>query len=189
MGLFLTGATIPFNELKSGDNLVLEQMIETAGGLTLSQVSTITGLEGSTIQNWIKRGWVAKPVKKRYYKKHLFRILIIGILRDCMQLEQIVSLLKVVNYYLQQQDKADNESMLFNYLCSVVDTLSISNGISKEKINSNIELIIKDFSGSKDAKVRLKEVLSIMTYGYITSLLKNETEMYYNEFMAKQGEF
>ena len=30
-----------------------------AGGLTLSQVSSITGLENHTIQNWVKRGFLS----------------------------------------------------------------------------------------------------------------------------------
>ena len=29
-----------------------------AGGLTLSQVATVTGLETHTVQNWVKRGFL-----------------------------------------------------------------------------------------------------------------------------------
>ena len=31
------------------------------GGLMLSQVVEMTGLGSSTIQNWIKRGWIMSP--------------------------------------------------------------------------------------------------------------------------------
>ena len=37
-----------------------------AGGLTLSQVAAVTGLETHTIQNWVKRGFLSPPRAKRY---------------------------------------------------------------------------------------------------------------------------
>ena len=37
-----------------------------AGGIVLSQVSGITGLEPYAIQNWVKRGFLTPPEKKRY---------------------------------------------------------------------------------------------------------------------------
>ena len=32
------------------------------GGITLSQVTAITGLEAHTVQNWVKRGFLTSPV-------------------------------------------------------------------------------------------------------------------------------
>ena len=32
------------------------------GGITLSQVTAITGLEAYTVQNWVKRGFLTSPV-------------------------------------------------------------------------------------------------------------------------------
>ena len=37
-----------------------------AGGMVLSQVANITGLEPYTIQNWVKRGFLSPPQNKRY---------------------------------------------------------------------------------------------------------------------------
>ena len=34
------------------------------GGILLSQVSAITGLDGYIIQNWVKRGFLTKPENK-----------------------------------------------------------------------------------------------------------------------------
>ena len=48
----------------------LIQSMFLAGGLTLSQVSSITGLETHTIQNWVKRGFLPSPVNKRYNMDH-----------------------------------------------------------------------------------------------------------------------
>ena len=50
-------------------------LIRATDGLTLSQVCTLSGLEPSTIQNWIKRGYVPHPVGKKYRERHLARIL------------------------------------------------------------------------------------------------------------------
>ena len=40
-----------------------------AGGLTLSQVASLTGLEPHTIQNWVKRGFLPPPQGKRQIVK------------------------------------------------------------------------------------------------------------------------
>jgi len=34
----------------------IAMLLEATGGLSLSQVCAVTSLEGSTIQNWVKRG-------------------------------------------------------------------------------------------------------------------------------------
>ena len=36
-----------------------------AGGLTLSQVASVTGLEPYAIQNWVKRGFLSPPQGRR----------------------------------------------------------------------------------------------------------------------------
>ena len=46
-----------------------------AGGLTLSQVASITGLEPYTVQNWVKRKFLPAPVNKRYNMEQLCRLI------------------------------------------------------------------------------------------------------------------
>ena len=36
-----------------------------AGGMVLSQVAGVSGVEAYTIQNWVKRGFLTKPEGKR----------------------------------------------------------------------------------------------------------------------------
>ena len=38
------------------------------GGITLSQVCAVTGLDGYIVQNWVKRRFVSPPVSKKYSK-------------------------------------------------------------------------------------------------------------------------
>ena len=67
------------------------------GGLSLSQITEMTGLGVSAVQNWVKRGWVPAPVGKRYGEHQVARILLINMLRPVMKLESIALLLAYVN--------------------------------------------------------------------------------------------
>jgi hypothetical protein len=59
------------------------------GGMVLSQVASLTGLEPYTVQNWVKRGFLTKPQGKRYTLRQLCRILNINLIKNVMPLEQI----------------------------------------------------------------------------------------------------
>ena len=48
------------------------------GGMILSQVTAISGLEAHTVQNWVRRGFLPPPIKKRYDQNQLCRILTIS---------------------------------------------------------------------------------------------------------------
>ena len=60
-----------------------------AGGMVLSQVASITGLEPYTIQNWVKRGFLAPPRNKRYDMEQVCRIITINMLKGSLSLEKI----------------------------------------------------------------------------------------------------
>ena len=68
----------------------LFQSMLLAGGLTLSQVSRITGLENHTIQIWVKRGFLPPPQNKRYNMEQVCRIININILKGNMPLVQFI---------------------------------------------------------------------------------------------------
>ena len=60
-----------------------------AGGMVLSQVASLTGLEPYIVQNWVKRGFLAPPQNKRYSLRQLCRILNINSLRGVLPMERI----------------------------------------------------------------------------------------------------
>ena len=61
------GTVLPWTDgLQKNAFAVLSPVLAVTKGLTLSQLKELTGLEGSTIQNWVKRGWVESPTGKRY---------------------------------------------------------------------------------------------------------------------------
>lgn len=181
----IPGTATPFGNIKGGAFALFEPMITATGGLSLAQVCSITGLEGSTIQNWVKRGFIAHPVKKKYFQRQLSRILILSAMRDSMQLDNIVALLKYINGDVEDE-KDDNisEAKLFDYFCNIVRKIDIEKGVNTVEIERQINDEIKDFKGPfSDSKLRVYNTLKTMTLGYITGRYKQETDFFYNSFM------
>ena len=89
-----------------------------AGGMVLSQVASITGLEPYTVQNWVKRGFLSPPQHKRYSMKQLCRILHINMLKSVLPLERICSLLGYINGKLDDEgdDIIDDATLYFLFV-------------------------------------------------------------------------
>ena len=64
----------------------LDKIFYISDGIMLSQIRDVSGVDGSTLQNWVKRGWIGTTTNKKYTKDQLARILIINMLRSCMLL-------------------------------------------------------------------------------------------------------
>ena len=96
----------------------LFQSMFLAGGLTLSQVSSITGLEPYAIQNWVKRGFLSSPQNRRYNMEQLCRIITINMLKGALSLEQICSLLGFINGDLadDSDDIIDDAELYFMFV-------------------------------------------------------------------------
>lgn len=89
-----------------------------AGGLTLSQVASITGLETHTIQNWVKRRFLPPPQNKRYNMEQLCRILNINILKGPLHIDEITKLLAYLNGNLDDEsdDLVDDTLLYFMFI-------------------------------------------------------------------------
>ena len=143
------------------------------GGVTLSQISEMTGLEPSTIQNWVKRGWVPKPVGKRYGEGHLARIFLINSLRGALQLESIIDLLHYVNGNLN--DTADDllpDRALYDLFCQVLERCE-KGAPTRAAIEQALHSYTEPYSGAKD---KLRKVLAVMLPAYRSAALKREAE-------------
>ncbi len=90
------GTTIETLSLQKGASRILFDGLFAAGGITLSQVCVMTGLEPYMIQNWVKRGFVSPPQKRQYSKEQFVRILILNLLRDSLQLDRIAQVLTMI---------------------------------------------------------------------------------------------
>ena len=87
-----------------------------AGGLTLSQVSGIAGLEPYTVQNWVKRGFLQPPRGKRYDMEQVCRILNINLLKGALTLEQSCQLISYINGDLtDESDDLIDDTLLYFY--------------------------------------------------------------------------
>ena len=157
-------------------------LISGAGGLTLSQVCEITGLEGSTVQNWVKRGLVAKTVSNKYKERQLSRILIINALRQSMQLDRIVALLAYLNGSVEDSgDDIISESRLLNYLCRIMDQWAQNSELSVLKLSGIVNDVISDYEGCKEWKIKLKSALEIMSLACAASKLRDMSDALYKK--------
>ena len=103
----------------------LDKIFFITDGIMLAQIREIAGVDGSTLQNWLKRGWVVNPKNKMYSKDQLARILIINMMRDTMQLCDISFLLTYINGDPDcREDDIIPESRLYGYICSLIDMLT-----------------------------------------------------------------
>jgi len=156
----------------------IEILLEATGGLTLSQVCAVTGLEGSTIQNWVKRGWVEHPVGKKYEEVHIARILIINALKECIKLENIVMLMNYVNGRARDNSEAIiRESTLYNYLCEALKQSGQSDDHSKSGVESVINNVISNYSDpNPDSRIRIRKALTLMIFACVCTDVKRRVD-------------
>lgn len=174
------GTSIPYD----GKHSLFEKyrpLIEAADGLTLSQVCSVTGLEPSTIQNWVKRRFVSRPVNKKYRERQLARILLISSLRHCMKLEQIGELMTIVNGDADDtSDDIISEEQMYDYLCAVTACAAGSQAAFSQIPSIVSEVTAGYRSNQPGAAQRLESVLTVMTYAYISGVYKQEADRLYN---------
>jgi len=149
----------------------IQMLLEATGGLSLSQVCAVTGLEGSTIQNWVKRGWVAHPNGKRYEEIHIARILIINALKECIKLEHISLLMEYVTK-AENGETTIKESELFSYLCEALALMGRVSGVEA----AVDEVLLGYDSPTPNCKERLIKALSLMMYACVCTDVKRRTE-------------
>ena len=157
-------------------------------GIMLSQIREIAGIDGSTLQNWTKRGWVANAHSKRYDKNQLARILIINMMRDSMQLERIAQLLTYVNG--RAGDETDDiipESELYDYLCRVIDTL-VRDEMPPDADNLS-DLIRRTLANYEErtagAAKRLEKACGIIIMAYYATLVRQKAHQMFDEVFQK----
>ena len=145
---------------------VFRPMLEITGGLSLGQICKITDLQPSTIQNWVKRGYVQRPEKKKYYERHLSRILLISSLRDCMNIEEIGELMVLINGDTEDEsDDIVSESKLYDYFCKAIKEMD-NRMLNDETINSVINNVLVNEDNPNKGKIVY--ALKVMVYGFIS---------------------
>ncbi|HBB72367.1 MAG TPA: hypothetical protein DCZ71_07145 [Ruminococcus sp.] len=157
---------------------VISPMLEATGGLTLSQLSHLTGLEGSTIQNWIKRGWVSPTRAKKYSQQQVLRILLINMLRGAMTLENIANLMTYINGDVEDtSDDIIEEAELYNCLCRIIFDSDEQSAFSPDEVR---QLILHEIAClDKDSRAngeKLQNAMFVMLMAYRSAVLRSEAD-------------
>ena len=147
-----------------------------AGGMVLSQVAGITGLEPYTIQNWVKRGFLTKPVGKRYTLRQLCRILNINMFKSVMPLEQVCRLLSYVNGHLDDEsDDLIDDSVLYFLFVRLASHFSVMH--NPQGRDDYLEEVLRDYAEPvPGARERVAKVLRIMLTAWAASQLRSLSE-------------
>ncbi|MDR0917392.1 MAG: DUF1836 domain-containing protein [Oscillospiraceae bacterium] len=169
---YIPGTNMPYTDSNMNAFSYIEPLISAAGGLSLSQVGAITGLEPSTVQNWVKRGWVSVEGKK-YNEAQVARILIINATRGCLQLDGIALLLQRIQGSLTDtSDDLLGESELFNYLCRTVRR--VTGEPNYDNVHAAAQFVTKKFEPTAE-RGRLAEVLTVLAMATISSNIARDT--------------
>lgn len=147
-----------------------------AGGLTLSQVSAVTGLESHTVQNWVKRGFLSPPRAKRYDMEQVCRIINMNLLKGALPLEQICSLMTYLNGCLSDEsdDLVDDTVLYFMFVKLAARARHI--GGTKdwdEALQEITEDYVEPVPGSREKLIR---VLKIMLIVWVSNTLRTAAE-------------
>lgn len=152
-----------------------------AGGLTLSQVAAVTGLESYTVQNWVKRGFLSPPRGKRYDMEQVCRIINMNLLKGCLPLEQICSLMTYLNGCLadESDDLVDDTKLYFMFARLAARARHI--GGTKDW-DVALQEITEDYvEPVPGAREKLIKVLRIMLTAWAANTLRLKAEQMISE--------
>ena len=172
---------IPGTKLRKADmeNLTglafLKKVFFVSEGVMLTQIRDISGIDSSTLQNWTKRGWVANAKLKKYNIDQVAHILIINMLRACMQLDHIAFLIQYINGDVEDaSDDIIKDSLLYDYICRILSHISTIGKCSLESFKTIIEEITVDYQAPVEgARERLNSALEIIVVTYYSALMKH----------------
>ena len=152
------------------------QSLFLAGGIALGQITSITGLDPYMIQNWVKRGFLAKPEQKRYSLNQLCRIITISMLKGVLPMDRICGLLSYVNGRLDDEsdDIIDDAELYFLFLRLAARARDLDTG---DQWTQAINEILKDYHEPvPGARERVRKVLRIMLTAWVAARMAQEAE-------------
>ncbi|MBQ8797647.1 MAG: DUF1836 domain-containing protein [Oscillospiraceae bacterium] len=145
-----------------------------AGGISLGQVVSVTGLEPYTVQNWVKRGFLSPPVNKRYNLSQLCRIININMLKSVLPMERICGMLGYINGQLD--DTADDiidDSQLYFLFVGLASRAKELDRDREALLDRALEGYQEPCPGAGD---RVKAVLKIMLTAYLAARMQQEAD-------------
>ncbi len=146
------------------------------GGIVLSQVAGVTGLEPYTVQNWVKRELLPPPDHKRYNMNQLCRIININMLKNVLPMERICGLLTYINGDLDDasDDIIDDAKLYFLFVKLAAGFSTMHNPAGRD---AAIDQALTEYAEPvPGAKVRVEKVLRIMLTAWAAAQLQQNAE-------------
>ena len=159
----------------------LTPLIRAADGLTLCQVCALTGLEPSTVQNWIKRGFVPHPQRKRYGERHLARIMLINALRESLQIDRVGELMSRING--NADDTADDiigEAELYELFNTAVSS-ALASRTPPDRVGEAVASAVEGAISDSSSAERIIPALTVMVSAGVAGAYKREADRLYTE--------
>ena len=171
---------IPGTKLKKADMegltglAFLKKVFFVSDGVMLTQIREISGIDSSTLQNWTKRGWVTGAKLKKYNIDQVAHILMINMLRSCMQLDHIAFLIEYINGDIEDtSDDIIRDSALYDYICRILNRIMEADGCSLDGVGDVVKEITSDYiEPMEGAKERLDRALEVIVVTYYSALMK-----------------
>lgn len=174
--------TIPGTVLtiQRSDAVRVPEMFQTmflTGGVVLSQITNITGLEPYAVQNWVKRGFLRSPKHKQYDLDQVCRIILINTFKNVLPMERICGLLSYVNGRL---DDASDDLIRDSHLYFMFVRLA---GRAREINDANqaqalIDEYLADYTEpTPGARARVAKTLRVMLIAWLASRMRQAAEV------------
>ena len=167
-----TVLTVPLEKAGQAEEKLISMFL--GGGMVLSQVAAVTGLEPYTVQNWVKRGFLTKPIGKKYTLRQLCRILNINMLKDALPMEDICGLLTYINGHLDDEsdDLIDDSKLYFLFLqVAAYHRQMKDQGGRDQFIRQQLENYREPIPGARE---RVEKVLQVMLTAWAAALLRQQ---------------
>ena len=151
--------------------------VAAAGGITLSQVSVMTGLEPYIIQNWVKRGFITSPKNRLYSREQFAGIIIINMLKESLQIDKICSLIKILEGPTDSElDNLIKNNELYHMYVDMLSDKSLMLYDEKSIYNAAHAVTSEYNEKVPGGREQLIKVLVVMYFAHCASLLRKSAE-------------
>ena len=168
-------ALITQRELEGDGEQMLRGMF-LGGNISLAQVTSVTGLEPYTVQNWVKRGFLTAPVRKRYSLNQLCRIININMLKGIFSIERTCGLLSYINGQLNSEadDIIGDAELYFMFVSLAARAQQLTKPEACDQILAEMLREYREpYPGARD---RISDVLKVMLTAYLAAKMRSSAD-------------
>ena len=160
MNKHILGCNIDFRSYENTTDAVKSEL---ENGLLLSALCEKTGVEPSTVQNWVKRGYLSKPNGKKYTGEQAAEVIFLNNMKNAVSLDEAALLLRKT-----KEKSGVAVSEILSVLASSLVRATRFNSTDGESLKSviNIELRSLGIDNGEVSKLILVTALSALCADY-----------------------